>query len=180
MKKLTHLGCITNLTSLDLSHNRIEIIEKSNFAGLSHLKDLDVSFNKISYIEPGTFDDLGLIKLFVSNNQITILDITHLLLSKTFCVISFANNQIYDFSNGGDNPVNISDRFGKGGVVDLSNNAIKRIPNPASIGVESGYHVYGKTYFNRFYFVVHNNPIFCDCFLKNFLRTLDMWSIVLN
>lgn len=54
--------------------------------------------------------------------------------------------------------------------MDLSNNAIKRIPNPASIGVESGYHVYGKTYFNRFYFVVHNNPIFCDCFLEELLE----------
>lgn len=81
LRKLTNLGCITNLTSLDLSHNRITKIKESNFAGISHLKDLNVSFNNISYIEPGTFNDLGLINVYVTNNQITILDITHLLLS---------------------------------------------------------------------------------------------------
>uniref|UniRef100_A0A8W8K311 TIR domain-containing protein n=1 Tax=Magallana gigas TaxID=29159 RepID=A0A8W8K311_MAGGI len=184
LMKLNNLGCISRLTKIDFSYNRITEIKKSNFAGLFHLNDLDVSFNKISYIEPGTFNDLGLINLNVSYNQITILDITHLLLSKTFCKISFANNRIYDFSNGGDNPVKASDTVGDGGIVDLSWNRIQRIPNPARLGLGKGYDVYGKISFNRFIFILWDNPIACDCFLEEYLRNaknaLDHYKVSNN
>lgn len=93
-------------------------------------------------------------------------------------MISFANNQIYDFSNGGDNPVNISDRFGKGGVVDLSNNAIKRIPNPLGLKVDITCTVKHTLIVSILLYTTIQ--YFAIVSWKNFLRTLDMWSIVLN
>ena len=169
---LTDFGCISRLTSLDLSYNRIVQIKKSHFEGLRYLKDLILSHNRISYIEPETFNQnsLGLINLDVSHNLLTIIDISNILLPKTFCRISYKANGIFDFRNDGPNPVKGSDTIGNGGTVDLSSNGIQRVPNPTRLGIGQGYEIYGKIFFNRFVFLVRDNPLSCDCFMEEFLR----------
>ena len=169
---LIDFGCITRLTYLDLSYNRISQIKKSHFEGLSYLKDLILSHNKISYIQPETFNhnSLGLINLDVSHNLLTVIDISNILLPKTFCKFSFEANGIFGFRNDGLDPVTGSEDFNDGGIVELSSNRVQRFPHPTSLGIEKGFDFYGKIMFKRFVFILKDNPLACDCFLEEFLR----------
>ncbi|XP_048751875.2 slit homolog 2 protein-like [Ostrea edulis] len=171
IRKLEDIGCIHRLHSIDLSFNKITNIPSSLFRGLSFLSIVNLSNNDIHSIEPGSFNDetLGLIELDVSHNSMLVLDASNFILPKTFCRISYANNQVHDFSNKAAKPITETDKLGDGGYLDFSNNHIQRIPNPKRFNVRNGYSVYGKLSFNRFIFKISGNPLSCDCFLEEFL-----------
>ena len=63
---------ITNVATLDLSWNKIEIIKSGAFIGMTSLTYLDLTNNQINEIEPNTFQDLNLLAnyLLLNNNQI--------------------------------------------------------------------------------------------------------------
>ncbi|XP_062602180.1 toll-like receptor 3 [Saccostrea cucullata] len=174
IETLRNFSCVEKLTFLDLSHNRIRDIYKSFFHGLSLLWDVNLSFNEISYIEPGTFNDesLSLNNLDVSHNSILVLDLSNLLLSKTFCNISYAGNKIASFTNKADDPIKYEDNFSEVGFFDLSFNNIDKIPSFEELNLGKGYSFLGKVIFNRFIFQVISNPIVCDCFLEEMLWNL--------
>jgi Leucine-rich repeat (LRR) protein len=132
---------------------------------------VDLSNNDIHSLEPGAFNDetLGLLRLDVSHNSILVLDISNFILPKTFCRISYANNQIHDLSNTATNPIKATDDLGDGGFLDFSNNDVQRVPNFNSIIPGDLYTFFSKLFFNRFVFKLSGNPISCDCFLEEYI-----------
>ncbi|XP_061196810.1 toll-like receptor 7 [Saccostrea echinata] len=174
IETLKNFSCVKKLAFLDLSHNRIKNICKSFFHGLPLPWNVNLSFNHISFLEPGTFNDetLSLNNLDVSHNSILVLDISNLLLSKTFCNISYADNKITSFTNKAEKPIKYEDKFSDVGFLDLSFNNIQSIPNFEELNFGKGYGFLGKVVFNRFIFQVISNPIVCDCFLEEML-----WNI---
>jgi Leucine-rich repeat (LRR) protein len=66
---------MTNLTSLDLSQNALEKIEKGCLTGLSNLQNLDLSDNQIWFLNPRAFDDVPNLKfLYLNSNHFDSLD----------------------------------------------------------------------------------------------------------
>jgi Leucine-rich repeat (LRR) protein len=70
----TFENCV-NLEYLDLSNNRIEVLDEGIFSGLVSLKTLNLQNNKIRSISTKTFTQLRkLEQLFLMNNQIEVID----------------------------------------------------------------------------------------------------------
>ncbi|KAJ8047391.1 Leucine-rich repeat-containing protein 4 [Holothuria leucospilota] len=63
---------------INLNENVIEIIQQSDFAGLTQLLTLSLSSNRISKIEEGSFSDLLQLRdLSLDNNRLTLLTTEH-------------------------------------------------------------------------------------------------------
>ncbi|XP_018608049.1 leucine-rich repeat and immunoglobulin-like domain-containing nogo receptor-interacting protein 1 [Scleropages formosus] len=77
-RKLTAIpdGIPTETRLLDLSKNRLKVINPEEFAGYPHLEELELNENNISSIEPGAFGNLyGLRTLGLRNNNLKLIQL---------------------------------------------------------------------------------------------------------
>lgn len=65
----------TQLSTIDLSHNKIRQILASDFDGLTQLTELDLSYNHIYHIDVNSFDTNAYLKVLrLNNNSLTTFD----------------------------------------------------------------------------------------------------------
>lgn len=70
-----HFFNLTKLITLDLSHNRINGLPSAIFSYMPNLVSLNMSYNQLNFLSPRTFHNLNYLKhLDISNNPLTIIN----------------------------------------------------------------------------------------------------------
>jgi Leucine-rich repeat (LRR) protein len=167
---------------LDLSHNRLRMINTSWFSGLRSLENLYLSYNSLTKLDDGVFDNLDNLKfLNLSHNNITEVAVAAFHESETMMVVDMSYNQLTTFEPW---PYLL-----QRASVDLSHNQISSFSNRANYTVDREMlgHVdlsYNNIthwreedlsmYLNgrkptameiamRFKLIIRHNPLICDC-----------------
>ena len=149
------------LQILDLSYNKIQIIEDTAFRHTQNLTKLFLNGNKIPQLPIGIFNGLFQLKnIDLSHNLIKILNISSFGEAQSLRSLNLENNSLSQWvPEGASWPLNLT-------TLDLSNNLLVEIPPlPKSLFSSSVNH---ETIFN-----LDNNPIYCDCKEKSF-ELLDL------
>lgn len=173
-KGIGDISCLSNLDTLDLSHNLITFISNSSFSGLSLLRRIDLSYNLIRRIEPYTLfqKSLELFSVDFSHNEIRDLDCTNIVKEKTFCKIKYDHNKIDRLVNEASFQIDKNKTYGGGGYIDLSHNNLKHFINFTDLGI-SDLTLLGK--FFNFAFDLRNSHIHCDCNMEPYLQKARQW-----
>lgn len=168
--KFGNISCLKNLSTINLSQNRLTRISFDNFHGLWQLHNVNLAHNSIIQLDPSTFANLGIQFLDMSYNGLRSVDFTNIFVPNSFCVMSYMNNSISNIVNEQNIDVDRSRyNLGDGFMIDLRNNKMSIIPRPFSFGLRS-YSYYGRLTFNRYSMRLHGNEIFCDCQIGKLLQ----------
>ena len=149
------------LQIVDLSYNKIQVIEDKAFRHTPNLTKLFLNGNKIPQLPIGIFNGLFHLKnIDLSHNLIKILNISSFGEAKSLRSLNLENNSLSQWvPDGASWPLNLTS-------LDLSNNLLVEIPPlPKSLFSSSVNH---ETIFN-----LDNNPIYCECKEKSF-ESLDI------
>jgi Leucine-rich repeat (LRR) protein len=92
-------GNFQKLQLLDLSHQKIKFIERTNFAELLNLKEMKLNHNQIEFLPENVFWDLlNLVTLDLNNNMIQALPVKVFSRLANLQLLDVAHNQIKKFS----------------------------------------------------------------------------------
>lgn len=152
-----NLACLSNLTYLDLSMNKITTLRQVSLIGNRNLRFVDLSFNSITQIETGVLDSLSFLTMNLTNNSMTTLDVTDLMITRPFCQIDVSYNRLESVVNSKNWTVDQTNNYGTG-VYNGTYNQLKYIPDWNKIGFSL---LIGKMLYRSF--DIRHNPFYCDC-----------------
>lgn len=113
-----NLSCYTKLETLNLKGNKITYVTNDTFVGLSNLRTLDLSDNIIQHIDPNTFADktVEIFMINVAHNNMKTLDISNVLLQKTFCHLDYTSSLVGKVTNLLHMRIEKNNKYGSGNV----------------------------------------------------------------
>ena len=159
--EIPDLSCLANLTYLDLSWNKITTLRNASLVGNRNLRSVNLSYNAITHIETGVLDSLAFLSMYLRGNSVTSLDVTDLIISRTFCMIDIAYNKIESIVNNNNWTVDVNHNYGTG-VYNGTYNRMKGLPDWKKLGFPTLRYL-GKLLWRAY--DMRNNPISCNCFL---------------
>ncbi|XP_069118011.1 toll-like receptor 7 [Argopecten irradians] len=140
IENLDGLSCLSNLDTLSLNHNNLEIIRNTTFRSLSSLRSLFLKNNKIVDIEPNSFKlccGQSILNIDVSNNKLDSVDVTNFVL-KAFCEISYSNNtDMLDIKNELNFTLKPEEVYGSGGRINFEKCSFSSFFNCSDFGLDS-------------------------------------------
>ncbi|OWF43359.1 Slit-like 3 protein [Mizuhopecten yessoensis] len=169
IENLDGINCLSNLDTLYLTHNNLEIIRNSTFQNLKGLRNLYLGKNKIARIEPNSFNLSGgqyILNIDISSNQLESIDVTNFFL-KAFCKISYSNNkkslQIENKLNYKTVP---NEKIGCGGIIEFENVSLHTFFNYSDFGLDAWNQI-----FKNFDLSVSliSDQLTCDCNMAELL-----------
>nr|XP_022294587.1 uncharacterized protein LOC111104740 [Crassostrea virginica] len=174
LKDITGLFCLHALDTLDLSYNRITSLSNSTFSGLSVLRKIDLSHNLISEIAPYTIvqDSLEIFSVDLTYNQLVDLDLSNIIMEKSFCKLRYDHNKIEQFVNKASFKIEGNKTYADNGYVDLSYNDFKKFFNFTELGL-TDLTLLGKLF--NFAFDLRGSPLHCDCNMEPYLQKARNW-----
>ena len=157
--ELSNLGCLPNLTHLDMSRNKISAVLTTSLIENRNLRMVDLSNNYITRLELGTLGLWSAHRMILSGNELTALDVTNGIFKRPFCFIDLSSNKLRLITNENNWKMDLRKTYGPG-FIDLSYNSYKRLPNASDLGFSNMFD-YGKLF--DYGIDVRHNPLICDC-----------------
>ncbi|XP_060083908.1 protein toll-like [Ylistrum balloti] len=168
IKEIGNISCLSQLDTLDLSENRISLINNHTFQGLVSLRKLHLARNRISYIEPYSWSHQtsSILEIQLDDNELLNIDVTNVIINRPFCELSYVRNKIENVVNEAGWKLTAADTIVQGGMVQLTENNLTGIINFLELGVED-IAVFGKIF--SYGIDMHDVPFRCDCEMEPFL-----------
>lgn len=176
-------GC--NLTDIDLTFNKIEVIPKSVFVSLSSLVFLTLSFNKIQIIEDHALEGLlELEVLHLFNNKIKTLTKFAVTDATNLEKLAMPGNQLETIEEGALNLPKLTDLY-------VENNRIKTLPSDLCISLPKLSTIYlesnlvshiGQAFekCDKLEILYLNDNIIQDVDIKSFARMKKLKGLILS
>lgn len=151
-----------NLVELCLANNNLTMMEKGTFSNLYNLRYLNISHNIIYFLEETAFIGSPLVRLDLSHNNLSTLQIgrhtdrqtnTNTLFRRKLVLLDVSNNRIESI-----HPYLFSDWIGLR-YLDLSNNLLESLPKELLLDL-------------MYHLDLRNNKIRCSCYYINSLHKL--------
>lgn len=81
---------VTNLDTVDLSHNRITSLKRSDLQELRKLRKINLSYCGLKYVDPFTLTDpsLHILRVDLPHNSLSQINISNIVTEKNFCNIT--------------------------------------------------------------------------------------------
>lgn len=169
---IPNLACLSNLTYLDLSRNKITTLRQASLVNNKNLRFVDLSSNSITHIETGVLESLSFLTMNLRNNSISTLDVTDFMITRSFCQIDISYNRVESIVNSNNWTVDKKNNYGTG-FYNGTYNQLKYLPDWNKIGFPNLISLNAMMY--RGYDIRHN-PIYCDC---NLAQSLVFFSPIL-
>ena len=170
IETLVDLNCLERLHTLNLDQNRLIYVSNSSFNQLKQLREVSFVHNLIKTIDPAltSSDDLALLRIDFSYNDMIEIDISNMYSHHPFCNFNYKNNSIDGMTNLLDVEVNVE--YGPG-FVNLQNNVFQTFPDLQEILNLDNIAELGKVL--GFGFDLQGIQLNCDCNLQPFRSLSD-------
>ncbi|KAK3593810.1 hypothetical protein CHS0354_014355 [Potamilus streckersoni] len=168
---ISNISCLISLEILNLKGNDLKSLVNTTFVDLKQLISLDVSENKIMEIEPYAVvgPNLNVLYMNASNNSLTSVDITNIVMSGHFCIRDFSNNQVSKLTNLLDIVFDTNKTYGPG-IVTLKDNPFLTWPEFDKLGIPNLSELGALFDFN---FNFQGANFVCDCKMEPFLSLAE-------
>ncbi|XP_078340397.1 uncharacterized protein LOC111108696 [Crassostrea virginica] len=166
---LVNVNCLHKLDTLILKNNWITSLSNVSLLGMTELRILDLSNNLLTTIDPSTISDpsLGMLNVIFTENSITTVDITNIVIESPFCTLNYSNNNVKEIVNDNGWSVDKDKNYGGAGYIDFSDNDKLEFPDFESLGFEDLVDL-GKLF--AFGLDFRNVNFSCDCKMQPFLE----------
>ena len=180
--------CANKLITVDLAHNRVNIIYSHYWKGFSKLRTLRLSWNNITYIEPESFLLPKLRVIYLDHNHLVNIDLWMWMmpafLNEIYVRIYAEHNEISRFTNeiGFDLDIHYK-KINKnmGCHIDLEYNKLRNFNSLFSLFKLSDiiYQLDKVVFGNNGFFMGHN-PYACDCEAHFVMKLLNPFWETMN
>ena len=169
IRKILNLNCLQRLDTLILKSNRLQYITNSSMSELAYLRVLDLSENDITQMDTNVLFNLNFNAFIAnfSNNQLTTIDISNILLKNPYCELDFSSNLVESVVNTHNFSLDLNQNYGPG-LASFQNNLLTTFPDLTKLFNLHHLSDWGKFIESGFDF--RGIQLSCDCSLEPFIE----------